>query len=694
MRAVAVTGVVVYHLWPRALPGGFAGVDVFFVVSGFLITQQLLDESAGGSVRLTQFWARRIRRILPAALVVLGACVAAVVLVMPRLAWQTNLSDITAAALYGENWQLAARAVDYLAAEGNATLVQHYWSLSVEEQFYLAWPLLVLAAVALARRLPGVGPRAWQLAVLTAAFLASFVLSVAWTHAQPATAFFATPTRAWEFAAGGLAAAVVPRTPTARTSLLRTVAGALGLVVVVLAMVLLTGDAEFPGAIALLPVAGATLVVACELPGRPAFAARTVALAPVQLLGRVSYSLYLWHWPLIVAAPWVVHREVSSSDRAVILALSLALAGLTTWAVEDPVRTRRMWRRSWLTYAIPVVGVSCVVAASTTVANGERKAVAAEAPAARANAEREARQLVAAPPVSRGHRATAARSCYGAAAMDPANHCSAPYARPAGLDTAFAASDGPGEACLQQNDASVPTYCVLGPTKRPSRIVAVVGNSHAWRLVPALTLYAEQHGWQIVVAARIDCLGLMTTSVASDGASPSCLRWSAAVQRHLLTMPHLDAVVFAGYRYTDAFTVGKRPSAQQERERQQQVLAFWSALAKHGTRAVVTDDVPGTRPVDTPTCIDRSRGDDPCSVPRSDVVAANPITDLADANPRLATHVQLTQYFCDAQRCHALIGGVVVYFDSHHLTTSYSRSLARYLGDAVAAAMGTGRTGP
>jgi hypothetical protein len=273
--------------------------------------------------------------------------------------------------------------------------------------------------------------------------------------------------------------------------------------------------------------------------------------------------------------------------------------------------------------------------------------------------------------------------------MDPANHCTDPYARPAGLDTAFAASDGPGEPCLQPQDAALPTYCVLGRTKRPTRTVAVVGNSHAWRLVPALSLYAQQHGWQIVVAARIDCLGLMTTSVASDGASPSCLRWSAAVQRHLLAMPHLDAVVFAGYRYADAFTVGRQPTAQQERGREQQVLAFWSALARHGTRALVTDDVPGTRPVDTPTCIDRTRGDDPCSVPRSDVVASNPITDLADANPRLAAHVPLTQYFCDAQRCHALIGGVVVYFDSHHLTTSYSRSLARYLGDAVAAAMGS-----
>jgi peptidoglycan/LPS O-acetylase OafA/YrhL len=692
LRAVAVAGVVVYHLWPAVLPGGFVGVDVFFVISGFLITQQLADEAAlTGRVRLGRFWARRIRRILPAALTVLAACVAIVVLVLPPVAWQPNLGDIRAAAGYAENWQLAARAVDYLAAEANPSLVQHYWSLSVEEQFYLAWPLLFLLAIGIARLLARTRPGAWRLAVLSAAGLASFIVSLAWTSYDPSAAFFATPTRGWEFAAGGLAAVLIPRTPTATTGRLRTGAAVVGLVLVLYAMVRFTGGDPFPGAIALVPVAGATLVVAADLSAAPErLLVRLARLRPVQWLGDASYSIYLWHWPLIVAAPWVVHRNLSTSDLVAILAATLVLAALTKVAIEDPVRTGGVWRsRTWLTYAIPVVGITALAVVTTTVSTRARTGEASAIAAARENAARQTQALVAVPPKS--PRATSRprpRSCYGAAAMDPANQCARPYARPANLNTAFAASDGDTDPCLQQSDAATPEFCTLGRSYRPKRTIAVVGNSHAWRLVPALTLYAQQHGWQIVVATRIDCLGLMTTAVSQDGASPNCLSWSSAVQQRLLALPHLDAVVFPGYAFTDKFTTGRHPTAQESQDRQRQVLSLWSAFAAHHTRVIVTDDVPGMRPTSDPECIAQSAAAyDPCAVDRSSVVAPNPITRLAQANPGLATYLPLTRYFCDATRCHGLIGGVVVYFDSHHLTTTYSRSLARYLGDALATAL-------
>jgi peptidoglycan/LPS O-acetylase OafA/YrhL len=162
LRAVAVLGVVTYHLWPFVLPGGFVGVDVFFVISGFLITSLLWEEGhSTGRVSLTGFWARRIRRILPAAFIVLFVCVLLVVVAMPRVAWRTNLVDIRAAAAYFVNWQLGANAVDYLASSNSPTVVQHYWSLSVEEQFYLAWPLLVLAAFWISRRARRPHPDLW-----------------------------------------------------------------------------------------------------------------------------------------------------------------------------------------------------------------------------------------------------------------------------------------------------------------------------------------------------------------------------------------------------------------------------------------------------------------------------------------------------------------------------------------------------
>ncbi len=153
LRAVAVLLVVLFHLWPDRVPGGYIGVDVFFVISGFLITSLLLREvDRTGSVDLAGFWARRIRRLLPAAYVVLVVSAIGVVALVPRTQWQQFLGEILGAGLYVENWLLALGSVDYLAADAPPSPAQHYWTLSAEEQFYLVWPLLVLVGIWLARR--------------------------------------------------------------------------------------------------------------------------------------------------------------------------------------------------------------------------------------------------------------------------------------------------------------------------------------------------------------------------------------------------------------------------------------------------------------------------------------------------------------------------------------------------------------
>jgi hypothetical protein len=207
-------------------------------------------------------------------------------------------------------------------------------------------------------------------------------------------------------------------------------------------------------------------------------------------------------------------------------------------------------------------------------------------------------------------------------------------------------------------------------------------------LIPALALYADQHKWELVVAARINCLGLITTPVSSHGASTNCLSWSAQVQQHLLAPPRLDAVMFPGYRYAEDFLAGTHATAEEAAAAQQQVLATWSTFAARGTRVVVPEDVPGMRPTSDPVCLAQTTSsDDPCSRPRTDVVRPSVVSTWAQQRADLATFVPTAHYFCDAVTCHAVIGGVVVYFDSHHLTTTYARSLARYLGADVAAAI-------
>jgi peptidoglycan/LPS O-acetylase OafA/YrhL len=679
LRAVAVAGVVLFHLWPHAVPGGYAGVDVFFVISGFLITQQLADEALRtGQVRLLAFWGRRIRRILPAALTVLLACVALVELVLPRVVWGDDLPDIRAAAAYFVNWQLGLRSVDYLAADSAPSLVQHYWSLSVEEQFYLVWPLLVLVAVVVARRVAGARLRAWIVLVLVAATVASFVTSVVWTAADPALAFFATPTRAWEFGAGGLVAVLLPRIRRLLDGPGRAALTSwLGIAAVLASYAVLGAHSQFPGAVALLPVAGAVLFLAAELAdGNRWSPARASGGAVVQWLGDNSYSIYLWHWPLLLAAPWVVHHDTGTLDKLTVLTATLLLAAATKVLVEDPVRTGALWRsRQWLTYLAGTAGVGALVVVASALTVSARHEVVRE---------QAQQQAVARAQISRIEHHPHVRSCFGAAAMLPVNACPHPFARPPHLDTAAAAADGRTDPCLQDYDAATPALCVLGRKHHPTRTVALVGNSHAWRLVPALEPYAKRHGWKLVVASRINCLGLVTTPVGSGGASPNCLAWDAAVQRDFLAM-HLDAVVFASYRYSAEFTDGAGATPAQDAATAREVEAFWRALRARGTQPIVVQDVPGMRPRLDPQCIAQSRAhDDPCAVPAGEVVRPNLLTRLAHADPTLADYVPIDQYFCDARRCHALIGGVVVYFDDHHITTTFARSLGPYLGAAVA----------
>ena len=246
LRAIAVLLVLAYHLWPGTLTGGFIGVDVFFVISGFLITGHLLQHPPRSSRDLLEFWGRRIRRILPAALLVLAATAIASRILAPETRWLANASDIVASALYVENWGLAANSVDYLASAAPPTPVQHYWSLSIEEQFYLVWPVVLLGVFWLVRRLRLTALPAARLAML-AIIGCSLYVSITATTADPAGAYFVTQTRVWELAMGGFIA-TLPSMASSRLPI-RAVNGLAwtGLAMVIAAGLTFTDATPFPG---------------------------------------------------------------------------------------------------------------------------------------------------------------------------------------------------------------------------------------------------------------------------------------------------------------------------------------------------------------------------------------------------------------------------------------------------------------
>jgi len=660
LRALAVALVVVFHLWPGALPGGYVGVDVFFVISGFLITGHLVGElERTGTVSLSRFWARRIRRLLPAAFLVLAASAVLAFTVLPRTLLPQNLGEIGAAAAYVLNWRLAADAVDYLAAENSASLVQHYWSLSVEEQFYLVWPLLVLAAAWLASRSARISRTRAVTLLMTAVVVASLAASVAMTAASPALAYFVTPTRAWEFAAGGLVA-LLPATITQMGgATARRIVGWVAVAAITGSAVLFDAATPFPGWAAAVPVAGAAVLLALgddEHPWAPQAVAR---LGPVQYVGDTSYAIYLWHWPLIVAAPFVLGHGIGPLSGAALLVLTIALAAATKALVEDPVRRLSgPLRRRTPAFAFMAVGIAAFVAvapAQAAVQQTQTAALAARVEALVADSD----------------------SCFGAAAI--IRDCADAYAVTDTVDPVVAATDQwdyaaapEGFACTEEHYLATPPrvgiHCrIEGPGPR----IALVGDSHAFHLWDAFAESARREGWDVTLYVQSSCSGFenaatyaRTRSVDAKRVMSTCPRWADGVWEELeRTEP--DLVLFSS-------------RAAGRNIRVADVVDVLGPLRDRVPRIAVIDDTPGMPPgTRGPACVEASSVRiDPCASDKPD--RADPVNAAARALD--LPIISFDEILCrGGERCHAVIGGTVVYADRLHLTRTFARTLAPYL---------------
>ncbi|RXZ48205.1 acyltransferase family protein, partial [Agromyces binzhouensis] len=337
LRAIAVCAVVLHHGWPAVAPAGYMGVDVFFVVSGFLITALLLRESARtGRISLKDFYLRRARRILPAAMAVLVAVTVLTYLVVPRVEWRSYFREVIASALYFENWLLAADSQAPARDDLASTPVQHFWSLSVEEQFYLAWPLLIIAAIAFAARRSR-DPRRALLVVLGAATIASFAWNVVLTVQDHNLAYFSTFTRVWEFGVGGILAILVPEVAAGQERL-RAAVGWLGLALIAVPIIVFRDPEVFPGVVVLVPVAGALAVIWAGMPAVGWSPARVTGIPPVQWTGDISYSLYLWHWPIFMFVPFITGVPSPPWLMALLVIAAFAVAAASKRWIEDPAR--------------------------------------------------------------------------------------------------------------------------------------------------------------------------------------------------------------------------------------------------------------------------------------------------------------------------------------------------------------------
>ena len=347
LRAVAVLAVVLFHADVPGVGGGYIGVDVFFVISGFLITGLLWREvSTAGTVRLRRFYGARARRLLPASATVGVVTAIASAVLLPPLQARTVIGDGIASALYVSNYRFVLQGVDYFGRHMPPSPFQHYWSLGVEEQFYLVWPAMIIGTAWLIRRARrrtrahATSSERPYLVVLALVAAVSFALSLAVTHWAPFVAFFSLPTRAWQLAVGGLVALTagqwrrLPALPAA-------IAGWGGLALILLACTQLGTATPYPGTAALLPMLGTALVIGAGCAAPSQGCGRVLALSPMRAIGRVSYSWYLWHWPVLVLAPPIAGppagagRQVGSGPRL------RRAGGAHTAFHREPVAIRR-----------------------------------------------------------------------------------------------------------------------------------------------------------------------------------------------------------------------------------------------------------------------------------------------------------------------------------------------------------------
>ncbi len=667
LRAVAVGLVVADHVFGSPA-GGFIGVDVFFVISGFLITSLLIRErSRSGRISFRAFYARRARRLFPAAFVTLAASTAAAYVVFLGGRFQETLTDVTWAALFGANINFAVQGADYFDATAAPSMVRHFWSLAVEEQFYLVWPALILLAFAV----PLFGTRrrgVVLVGVVGTLTAASFAWSVHATTESPVTAYFSTFTRAWELGIGALVAVSAPQLVRVPALLRASLAWA-GLVVVVVSAFVIDDRTPFPGSAAAVPVLGAALLVAWGgAPGGPG-TRWALGSAPAGFLGAISYSLYLWHWPVVVIAA-VLLTPGSLLFHVTAVVGSLVLASVSYYCIEQPVlhtnwllsnrgvdaaRARPVFVRA------RIVGLSAAVA--TVVAVGAVVFVPwgdggdAKAEAARAAAADRAADADDSPPLTPLQQDIQAATL---ATEWPADLTPSLDELQTYLTTQWTSG------CLLVSKANV-TKCRYGdPAAEQS--IALLGDSFAAAWLPALRKEFVPAGWSVQTLTAGQCPNIVQMTLYDDQPYTSCVdhrEW--AIQYILQQRP--DVVVLS-----HSWTAQLERGADRRTIYRDGLIDVVRRVQASGAKVVILGAPPGSPSLQV--CPTSLNGPDDCLRGTAATYDNQMESERLVAAETGVTAIDPEQWFCLDDICPAFVGSTPVYADGKHLTAEYAERIA------------------
>jgi peptidoglycan/LPS O-acetylase OafA/YrhL len=645
LRAIAVLMVLVYHAGVVFVPGGYIGVDVFFVVSGFLITGHLLGQLERKSrIDFADFYARRVRRILPASMVVLAVTVVAALLWVAPLQRETVLQDALATALYVPNYWFAVEGTNYLATT-TPSMFQHYWSLGIEEQFYLFWPAILAVGFLLVRR-----SRRGLFVLMILLVVASFAFSVWLLGQSQPWAFFSLPSRGWELGMGGLLAFALTKGARWVRGPFVAILGWAGLAGLLVLAAVYNDATVFPGVNALLPVlAAAALIVGCTA-GHALSPAKLLSLPPMLWVGMISYSLYLVHWPMLQLAQAALglNESLRPEIKLAIAFAAIPVAHFLYVVVENPARTAEFWadarpRRSIVIGVVASVAVltlsACSLVVTTHTALSSNQAAASSAGAGL---------------LPKG------------TAYVPSNL--KPSLQAAGTDNPVIYNNG----CHRDFASTDAGGCQVG-ANQSAPVVALFGDSHAAQWYPALVGLADAGQIRLDVNTKSSCPSVSIQVLRNGLPYTECTTWRAGVIKRLAAQPPA-LVVLANYGRADLGADNTRFTSVWSKGLQSTV----AALAP--SKVAVFSDTPdmGTPPA---ICLS-SHLKDAAACARPAVQAINKEVRKVEQAVTGATYVDFVGYFCDTA-CPAVIGSTLVYRDSHHMTATFSAGLSKVVDAQV-----------
>lgn len=650
LRGIAVLLVVLYHLDVHWLSGGYIGVDIFFVISGYLITGHLIESLDSGRFSFLDFYARRVRRIIPASLFVLFITTVISCLLMPPLLLPKILKESIATALYIPNIFYAHQHTDYLA-ETTLSPLLHYWSLGVEEQFYFIWPLLLFACW----RYRG-DKKNYLFLIMSGVILLSFLANLYLTTASQSWAFFLVFTRAWELGAGGLLAFALKKNLFSirdSSSRIAALSGWMGVALLGYCAVVYNENTVFPGSAAALPVAGAMLMLfAGATSGSSSLLNKLMVNRPLQYLGMISYSLYLWHWPVIIFTEEVWPDFSGVYFVAVLFVVSCVLADMTYRWIEGPFRhsSSRFYFPAKPALAVSMAGSVFIVALAGVYGYQIKSWPLYSEQIAREYQPRANPEFTD---------------------FVPKNLL--PDLRNASDSVAVVYSDG----CHDDLFTVEARGCKYGDTNA-SKTYVLFGDSHAAQWFPALEKYSAEHGIRLITFTKSACPGIDAPILLQGVEYISCHEWrKKAVEKINQIKP--DVVILSNFQGSKERIVASDPL----REWGEGLERMFDVLPESAQIIVIGDTPSFAR---TPAlCLSKNLLDaDQCGQPKArtlDSGLANVEEQVAIKNKK--HYITMNDYLCSEKNCGPIIDNVLVYRDQHHITIELSEKLSGALGTAI-----------